>query len=70
MDKANSSYRERAKNDRKRAKRFKAPDTTKMWCLNVPDPNISGKYTQYYFSSKAKRDKRFKDMGGIKIDPT
>ncbi len=70
MDNASDSYRVRALNSKKRAKRFVSPDITKMFGLSIPDPTIAGKYTYYYFRTKSKRDKIIKRYPGAKeINP-
>ncbi len=70
MDKptAKDSYRERAAQNRRRVKRFKSPDVTKLYGLAVPDLHITGKYCQYYFRTKKLRNEakiRFVDAKEI-----
>ncbi len=68
MDKASASYRERAAQNRSRVKRIVSPDISRMPGLAVPDPNITGKYCQFYFKNKELRDKakkRFVDAKEI-----
>lgn len=54
---ADTSNSQRAKLDKKIVKRFKSPDTSKMFALRVDHRTI------YYFTSKAKYNKKKKELG-------
>ena len=68
--KAQDSYRERSKHDKRKVKRFASPDVTKLFGLAVLDPNIAGKYTRFYYRSESKRDEALiKYPGAILLNP-
>ncbi len=58
--KAQDSYRERSRNDKRKVKRFASPDVTKMYILSVPSPYIPGKTTEFYFATALRRDEALK----------
>lgn len=67
---AKASYRERSRSDRRRVKRFKSPNTDRMPGIKVPDSNIPGKYTYFFFRTKKRRDEAFKQYdNAVKINP-
>ena len=60
-----TSFRNQARKDRRRVKRLKPPDTTRMWRIYVP-----GRRATFYYPSKQKRDHAFsKFVDAIKLDP-
>ncbi len=68
--KAQDSYRERSRNDKRKVKRFKSPDVSKMPGFKVPNPNVVGKWTYFFFKTKRRRNEMFhKYDGSVKIDP-
>lgn len=57
---ASDSYRERAAQNKRRVKRFKPPNLSKMYRIDVPDLVIPGKLTSYFYPTKTRRDKALK----------
>lgn len=54
---ASTSNSERAKIDKKKVKKFKSPDISKMFALRVDHRTI------FYFNTKSKYNKKKKELG-------
>lgn len=62
-DNAKDSFRHRAKSNRRKVKRLKAPDTDKMWGFHVPSMRLVG-----YRKTKKQRDETVKKYVDYEVE--